>query len=259
MSTHPRSLLLYASCLYRSLWRAMPSGLALGLMLGALVPLLPSCASNSPDSLGGLSLTGDFANPYQVQINQWVRRNPPTIYVHPNISPNHAPRALFVPLRITQDMNNRLSIGNNISRQVWQIWLSQQAFSVLEYADTGRPYTPQDALRLGRERGAELVVGGYITHFMDGSSYGDSSVSLSLEVYEVATGTLLWSMAQGAVMEKQAANDFYVFKINSRMPTDPVGLIVRTLADDMGKPLLYWVRPDAKPKGYSIFPQGKAF
>lgn len=254
-----RSLLCYLSPVCRPLRRVMSSGLALVLLLGALMPLLPACTSNTPDSMGGLSLTGDFANPYQVQIDQWVRRNPPTIYVHPNVSPNHAPRALFVPLRITQDMNNRLSIGNNISRQVWQVWLSQQAFSVLEYADTGRPYNPQDALRLGRERGAELVVGGYITHFMDGSAYGDSTVSLSLEVYEVATGNLLWSMAQGATMEKQAANDFYMFKINSRMPTDPVSLIVRTLADDMGKPLLYWVRPSAKPKGYSIFPQGKAF
>lgn len=259
MPIHSRSLLLHTMHGYRSLRRALARSSALVLVLATLMPLLPSCASNTPESMGGVSLTGDFANPYQVQINQWVRRNPPTIYVHPNISPNQAPRALFVPLRITQDMNNRLSIGNNISRQIWQVWLGQQAFSVLEYVDNGRPYSPQEALRLGRERGAELVVGGYITHFMDGSAYGDSSVSLSMEVYEVATGNLLWSMAQGAIMEKQAANDFYVFKINSRMPADPVSLIVRTLADDMGKPLLYWVRPDARPKGYSIWPQGKAF
>lgn len=233
------------------------ASISLLLCLCSLFPLVGGCG-NAPASLGGLSVSGDFANPYQIQIDQWVRRNPPALYVQPNISPNHAPRALFVPLRITQDMNNRLSIGNNISRQIWQVWLSQQAFSVLEYVDTGRPYRPQEALALARQRGAELVVGGYITHFMDGSSYGDSTVSLAIEIYEVATGTLLWSMAQGATMEKQASNDFYVFKLNSRMPADPVSLIVRTLADDMGKPVLYWVHPDARPEGFKL-PQGKAF
>lgn len=220
----------------------------------SLLTLTGGCAAD-PSSL---TMSGDFSNPYKVQINQWVRRNPPAIYVQPNISPDHAPRALFVPLRITQDMNNRLSIGNNISRQIWQVWLSQQAFSVLEYADTGRPYSPQEAIALGRKRGAELVVGGYITHYMDGSSSGDSNVSLAIEIYEVATGTLLWSMAQGAIMEKQAANDFYVLQIQSRMPTDPVSLIVRTLASDMGQPVLYWVHPDARPQGFSL-PKGKAF
>lgn len=220
----------------------------------SLFTLTGGCAAD-PTSL---TMSGDFSNPYKIQLNQWVRRNPPAIYVQPNISPDHAPRALFVPLRITQDMNNRLSIGNNISRQIWQVWLSQQAFSVLEYADTGRPYSPQEAIALGRKRGAELVVGGYITHYMDGSSSGDSNVSLAIEIYEVATGTLLWSMAQGAIMEKQAANDFYVLQIQSRMPTDPVSLIVRTLASDMGQPVLYWVHPDARPKGFSL-PKGKAF
>lgn len=218
------------------------------LCMCGLVPLLASCANI--DTPMGATLSGSFSNPYQVQINDWVRRNPPALYVQPNITPNHAPRALFVPLRITQDMNNRLTIGNNISRQIWQVWLSQQAFSVLEYADTGRPYRPEEAIALGRMRGAELVVGGYITHFMDGSAYGDSSVSLAIEIYEVATGTLLWSMAQGANMEKQAVNDFYVLQVRSRLPEDPVGLIVRTLASDMGKPVLYWVHPDAKPKGF---------
>lgn len=221
----------------------------------SLFTLTVGCASD-PKSL---TMSGDFANPYQVQMNQWVRRNPPALYVQPNITPDHAPRALFVPLRITQDMNNRLSIGNNISRQIWQVWLSQQAFSVLEYGDIGRPYSPQEAIAYARKRGAELVVGGYITHYMDGSSSGDSNVSLAIEIYEVATGTLLWSMAQGAIMEKQSANDFYVFQLNSRMPTDPVGLVVRTLAYDMGLPILYWVHPGAKPKGFSILPQGKAF
>lgn len=223
--------------------------------LCSLFALTGGCAVDTPM---GVSLSGDFSNPYQVQVNQWVRRNPPALYVQPTISPDHAPRALFVPLRVTQDMNNRVSIGNNISRQIWQVWLSQQAFSVLEYADIGRPYSPQEAIALGRKRGAELVVGGYITHYMDGSSYGDSNVSLAIEIYEVATGTLLWSMAQGATMEKQAASDFYVLQIKSRMPADPVGLVVRTLASDMGLPILYWVNPDARPKGFSL-PKGKAF
>ncbi|MEG2173205.1 MAG: hypothetical protein RRY29_08070 [Desulfovibrionaceae bacterium] len=249
--SHPALCCCFSACVAPLPYRVK---LCLFLCLCGVLALLVSCA----DSPMGLSVSGNFSNPYQVQIDQWVRRNPPAVYVQPTVTPDHAPRALFVPLRITQDMNNRLSIGNNISRQIWQVWLSQQAFSVLEYTDTGRPFSAREAIALGRQRGAELVVGGYITHFMDGSSYGDSSVSLAIEVYEVATGTLLWSMAQGATMEKQAASDFYVFQVNSRMPADPVSLIVRTLADDMGKPLVYWVHPDRRPKGWSLS-HGKAF
>ncbi len=98
-------------------------------------------------------------------------------------------------------------------------------------------------------------MGGYITHFLDGGTVGDSAVSMSIEIYDVATGTLLWSMAQGGSMEKQNANNFYIFQVQARMPADPVGLILRTLASDMGMEIYYWLYPYARKKG----PGGKAF
>ena len=105
-----------------------------------------------------------------------------------------------------------------------------------------------DKLELARQRGAELLVGGYINHYMDGGSGGDSSLSLALEVYDVKTGTQLWSLAQGGMMEARQVHDFYLFSIKERNPADPSGLIARTLAWDMGRVVLAWVDPAAARK-----------
>ena len=78
---------------------------------------------------------------------------------------------------------------------------------------------------------------------------------MSIEIYDVASGALLWSMTQGGSMEQQKANDFYIFQVQARMPADPVGLILRTLASDMGMEVYNWVYPYANRKG----PRGKAF
>lgn len=54
------------------------------------------------------------------------------------------------------------------------------------------------ALPLARGMGAELLIGGYITYYFDGGTTGDSRISLQLEVYDVKTGMMLWSMAHAA-------------------------------------------------------------
>ena len=82
-----------------------------------------------------------------------------------------------------------------LSRQIWQVWLSLNAFQTLEYAAEVGPYEPESALALARRRGADLVVGGYINHYLDGGSGGTSSLSLSMEIYDARSGVLLWSMA----------------------------------------------------------------
>lgn len=84
-----------------------------------------------------------------------------------------------------------------------------------------RPLRTQSRHGPGRRRGAEMVVGGYINHYMDGGSGGTSSLSLALEIYDARTGTLLWSMAQGGLMEARQVHDFYLFSIKERNPGDP--------------------------------------
>jgi len=206
----------------------------LALLLFSL--LLFSCSTSNPR----VNVTGDASFPLQVQLDNWVRRQSPQIYVRPNISPTNPPTALMVPLRITQDIRDPVSLSRNISRTFWQTWLNQRTFSVLEYAYDAQPYDPRRALALGKQKGADLVVGGYITHYLDGGHTGTSSVSISIEIWESATGNLLWSLAQAGLLEYQTAHDFYLFQVRTRQPMDPPSAILQLLAAEMGKIIHDW-------------------
>lgn len=221
------------------------------LFLMPLFALAAGCATSPDDSRSSISLAGDFSTPIQIQIDNFVRRQPPAVYVSPRGRLNHRPRALFVPLRSVQQISNAVTFSDMLSRQVWQIWLSLNAFEALEYAPEAGPYERSRALALARQRGAELLVGGYINHYIDGGSGGESSLSLSLEIYDVKSGTQLWSLAQGGLMEARQVHDFYLFSIKERNPADPSGFIARSLAWDMGRVVLAWVDPTAVRKNDS--------
>lgn len=204
---------------------------------------LAGCATSPDDSYSSISLTGNLSTPIQIQTDNFVRRQPPAVYVRPQAPLGHRPRALFVPLRTVQQMNNAVTFSDMLSRQIWQIWLSQGAFNTLEYAPYAGPFNRDSALALARRKGAELLVGGVINHYMDGGDGGESSVSLGMEIYDVKSGNLLWSIAQGGLMESNKSHDFYLFQINERNPADPSGLITRSLAWDMGQLIRDWVNP----------------
>ncbi len=225
---------------------ALVALLLLGMALSAA-----GCAKSPDDSRSAVTLTGDLSTPIQIQTDNFVRRQPPVAYVSPIAPLGHRPRALFVPLRMVQQTTNAVSFSDLLSRQIWQVWLSLGAFEALEYAPWAGPFDRERALALARQQGAELLVGGYINHFIDGGSGGESSVSLAMEVYDVKSGTLLWSLAEGGSMEARKVHDFYLFSIAERNPADPSGLITRSLAWDMGRVILGWVDPTAVPRGES--------
>ena len=218
---------------------------ALPLLVLVLGLVASGCAKSPDDSRSAVTLTGDLSTPIQIQTDNFVRRQPPVAYVSPTAPLGHKPTALFVPLRMVQQTTNAVTFSDLLSRQIWQVWLSLGAFQTLEYAPWAGPFERERALAIARQQGAELLVGGYINHFMDGGSGGESSVSLSMEVYDVKTGTLLWSLAEGGSMEARKVHDFYLFSITERNPADPSGLITRSLAWDMGRLILGWVDPTA--------------
>ncbi len=189
------------------------------------------------------SLNGDTATPYHIHYDASVHLGRAQLYVQPNVSPSGALRGLFVPLRMTQNINRSRELSRNLSRQIWQVWLSQQAFAALEYDDSVLPYKPSDALGLARARGANVLVGGYITHYLDSGSVGDSAVSIHMEVYDVATGNLLWSIAQGGSMDKAQAQDYFIVGVQSRLPVDAVSVITSHVAHDIGNYIARWVKP----------------
>lgn len=208
----------------------------------------------------GLSDSVDFSLASQpaIYLDNWVRLSPVQVYVHPDIAPPVPPKALFVPFRVTQQMENATPFGLNISRMVWQSWLQNKVLNTIEMAQTTQPYRPDIALAMGKQRGADLVVGGYITHFIDGGTVGDSVVSLSIEAYDVHTGNLLWSMAQGGLMPRSNVSDYLLFSTKSRMPADPVSAVVFAIGRDMGLQVRNWAIPQPPQKsGFKSEP--KAF
>ncbi len=218
--------------------------LSLVLAIAACCTALPGCASRDETSRN-LEFGGDLSMPLEANINQFVRRQPPAIYVKPLQRPSSRPCALFVPLRMVQQMNQPTAFTDQVSRQIWSIWLSQGTFQQLEYEPAAGPYNSRRAIALARQRGLPYVIGGYINHYIDGGDGGESSVSLAIEIYDVKSGLLIWSLAQGGLMQPRQSHDFYLFKVKERFHGDPAGLIVRSLAWDMGREIMTWVSPAA--------------
>ena len=96
-----------------------------------LLALVSGCSRAPDDSRRTVKVAGDFSTPVQVRINNFVRRQPPAIYVAPQQSLDRRPSGLFVPLRAVQQIANPVSFSDMLSRQVWQVWLSLNAFHTL--------------------------------------------------------------------------------------------------------------------------------
>ncbi len=190
-----------------------------------------------------MSMHGEMATPFHLTSDAPVTVSPIRVYVKPDGMVTDPLRGLFVPLRVTQDIAQPRHISRNLSRQIWQVWLAQQAFAVLEYDDSFVPHKVSDALAAARAKGANVLVGGYISHYLDGGNAGKSAVSIQIEMYEVASGNLIWSMGQGGAMEKQQATDLFALGVQQRMPEDAAGLMVRSVGYDMGMKIKHWVQP----------------
>lgn len=237
-----------------------PRALARLILAALLILAIPGCAHSPDDSFSSISLTGDFAAPFQILTDNFVRRQKPAVYVHPQQEAGHKPTALFVPLRMVQQISNAVTFSDMLSRQIWQVWLSLGIFQTLEYAPFAGPFDLQRALAIARQKKAEVLVGGYIQHYFDGGQGAESSITLQIEVYDVKSGNMIWSIAQGGLMEKEKKHDFYLFTITERNPADPSGLIARSLAWDMGKILLKWVDPySGKPSLWNKITGSQAF
>ncbi|WP_353120475.1 hypothetical protein [Nitratidesulfovibrio sp.] len=218
------------------------------VLLLLLLPLVMSCSG--PPKAG---VYIDLASQPIFYMDDWVRRGNPQVSVRPATPPNRRLTALFVPFRVTQQMEKPGVVGLEVSRQIWQTWLSEKVFPVIEFAENATPYRRDLAMQMAALRGAQLLVGGYVTHYVNGGTSGDSKLSVSLEIWDVNTGQMIWAMGHAGVMEHQFANDFILFSAKARMPSDPMWAITQTVSWDMAQEIKLWIDPPA-PKGLSKEP-----
>lgn len=183
--------------------------------------------------------------------DQWVRRGSPEVHIRPQSPPVNPPKVLFVPFRVTQEIDNPGIIGYTISRIIWQTWTTMELFPVMEFSGDDVPYRRDRAVALAKKRGADMVVGGFVTYIYAGGSAGDSQVSVQVEAYDTASGQLVWSFAHGGIMPASSWNDYFLFQTKTRLPSDPVQAITKVLALDMGKIVQDWIEPSAPLTGWS--------
>ncbi len=214
------------------------------LLLGALLATSGCATMESVDEHSWLDLT-DKTTIYR---DQWVRRSPPEVYVRPQQEVSEPLTALFIPFRVTQEMDDPGIAGYTISRTFWQTWLSMQLFPAIEYSGDPVPYRRDRAVALARARGADLVIGGFVTHLYAGGTAGDSQVAVQLEIHDARSGQLVWSMAQAGLMPASTTTDYFVFQTKMRLPGDPIHAISKAMALDCGEVVKRWTTgTSAKP------------
>lgn len=184
-----------------------------------------------------------------VYVDEWTRRDPPTVYVYPRDASGMEPSVYFVPFRVTQKITDPEMIGYTAARTVYNTWLSMELFSVMEFAPEHGPYRRDRALAMARARGADLLVGGFVTYYLTGGSTSESQVALQVEIYDTASGELVCSMAQSALMPARATRDYLIFATKTRLPSDPMYAMTRTVAQDMGGLLQGWFGSGTKQDG----------
>lgn len=209
--------------------RSISPALAAALVL-APVLFLAACA-----------VSPDLAQPPTVYFDEYVHRDFfPQSTVTPADQPAVPQTALFFPLANRLGMRDAAHVGQQLSRVFWGKWLQLKVFDTMPFAE-GEPFKdPAKAVARARAAGFDLAVGGEFTYLLFGGSAGTSTVSLRLDIYDTASGELIWSMAHAGAMSADLTRDYFVFATKNRLPTEPVTAIVAALAEDLGKPVREW-------------------
>ena len=73
-------------------------------------------------------------------------------------------------------------------------------------------------------------------------------MAVQVEIYDTASGQLIWSMAQSALMPAREVNDYIVFATETRLPSDPMYALAKTMAEDMATVIARWIQPVDGPR-----------
>jgi hypothetical protein len=228
------------------------------LVLCLVIFLIGGCATETGRSM---SSNVDFALNKQTVFywDEWVRKGQPQVFVSPDRAPENPPTAVFMPLRLTQQMEHANTIGYNLSRVIWQTFLQNNALPTIEFAEGSTPYRRDLALAYGRHRKADLAIGGTINYYRDGGTVSDSAVSIAIEIYDVRSGNLIWSFGQAAVMQSAKVNDYLLFATKSRVPSDPIMACLTAATSDLARMVQAWAYNVVPKKDGVLIGEPKAF
>lgn len=173
-------------------------------------------------------------------VDVYVKRNNPSVFVQPLNAPSRPFKAVVLPFAVQQDVANARHISKQLTEVLANTWMQDQVFPTIYYEGGLEGLSSEQAILVGRDRGADCVVVGRYSYILAGGTRSDSSVSFSFEIFDVNTGQRIWSMAQSGRMDPDRSSDFVLFRRESRMPQDPLWAIMTALAHDTGGPIKKW-------------------
>lgn len=173
-------------------------------------------------------------------VDTWVKRNNPSVYVQPQNAPKRPFKAVILPFKIQQALDNSREISKQLTEVFWQTWTRDGVFPSIFYEPAMEGASKEQAILIGRDRGADCVVTGRIVYLLAGGTRSDSAISVAFEIFDVNSGQRIWSMAHTGRMEAGLTTDYVIFKRENRMPMDPLWAIMTALAADTGGPIKKW-------------------
>lgn len=204
---------------------------ALWLLLLCL-PLAHGCGA-------GQNMELSFSQKPSYYLDPYVSKSAVQVHVYP-VTDVGGIKVLFVPFKVVQQMDKPEMVGYSVARTVWHTWAGMDVFDQFEFLAEAGPFRRDLAVAYARARGADMVVGGYVTHIFAGGNSSDNRLALQVEAYDVSSGLMVWSMAQGGVLSAPKTRDYIIFATKERLPTDPMQVLTTALAADMGKLMKEW-------------------
>lgn len=191
-------------------------------------------------ALAGCAYEPKLTEQSHLYVDAWVKRNNPAVFVQPQNAPSRPFKAVVLPFKIQQDIPYGRDLSRQLTEVFWQTWSQDGVFPTLFYEPSMEGGTTEQAILVGRDRGADCVVVGRINYLLAGGTRSDSAVSLTFEIFDVSTSQRIWSMSHSGRIDIGKIDDFIFFKRETRMPQDPLWSIMTALAHDTGGPIKKW-------------------
>lgn len=212
------------------------------LTLTVLAALLLSACANVEPSITQQS---------KVYVDAKVEKSKLAVNVRPKAQLNDSPKVLMYPFWIAQKMENHMLVGREVGRIFHQTWTGEEVFQTLAYDPELVYRGPEQAVRVARASGADLVVVGIVPYFITGGTVDSTALTLQIRIYETKTGNLLVSMDQSARVNAKRTQDWIVFTIETRLSDSPLTEAIASIAHDMAVPLKSWVPPSDEELGFA--------
>ncbi|GAB6125127.1 OmpA family protein [Humidesulfovibrio idahonensis] len=212
------------------------------LALTVLAALLLSACANVEPSITQQS---------KVYVDAKVEKSKLAVNVRPKARLYDSPKVLMYPFWIAQKMENHMLVGREVGRIFHQTWTGEEVFQTLAYDPELVYRGPEQAVRVARASGADLVVVGIVPYFITGGTVDSTALTLQIRIYETKTGNLLVSMDQSARVNAKRTQDWVVFTIETRLSDSPLAEAIASIAHDMAVPLKSWVPPSDEELGFA--------